>query len=94
MALPLPKKQLEGALAAAGDWVRVLTVVELLVAASADVLEGLALLEPVVVRAFFFAARIVKIHADLIVAHILLRNTINVLLTLRRRILWWAAGVG
>ena len=56
--------------------------VELLVTSSANVLEGLARLEPVFVATFLLAAGVVKVHTYLVVSHIVLRNTIDVLLAL------------
>ena len=61
---------------------RLLTVVELFVAAATNVLEGLALLEAVLVGSLLFAPSVVEVHANLIIAHVLLRDTVDVLLSL------------
>ena len=62
-----------------------LLAVVLLVAPAADVLEGLAGLEPVLVAALLFTSCVVEVHADLVRTHVFLRDTINVLLSLGGR---------
>ena len=62
-----------------------LLAVVLFVATAADVLEGLARLEPVFVAALFFASSVVEVHAYLIVAHEVLRDTVDVLFALGGR---------
>ena len=55
-----------------------LLVVELFMATATDVFEGLALLEVIFVGFFFFATCVVEIHADLVVSHVVLWDTIDV----------------
>ena len=63
---------------------RFLGLVELLMAPAADVLEGLARLKTVLVTALLLASGVIEVHTYLIVTHVFLRNTIDVLLTLGR----------
>ena len=56
--------------------------VEPFVAASTDVFEGLARLEPILVGIFLLTPGVVEVHADLIVTHVVLRDTIDVGLAL------------
>ena len=64
---------------------RLFAVVELLVTTSADVLEGLTLLEVILVGAFLLTSGVVEIHTDLVGSHIVLRDTVNVLFSLGAR---------
>ena len=72
---------------------RLFGVVELLVAPTADVLEGLTGLETVLVTALLFASSVVEVHTNLVIAHVFLRDTIDVLLSLGGRRFGLAATV-
>ena len=69
-------------------------VAELFVATTADVSEGLTLLEVVLVRLLLFASRVVEVHTDLVITHVVLRDTVYVGLALLALVARLAAGVG
>ena len=55
-----------------------LAVVELFMATSADVFKGLTFLEVVLVGPLLFASSVVEVHADLIIAHVIFGDTVDV----------------